>query len=80
MRILCSALICDAPAKSFIFYLKGHIVYDSCPKCCISGDYILSNPKKKGKKSKGRVCFPGIGPFELKTDVRFLRGHYNEFD
>lgn len=79
-QILCAALICDAPAKAFILYLKGHTGYNSCPKCCISGKYEVSKPKRKGKKAKGRVCFPGIGPFTLKTDEGFLLNKYNELE
>ncbi|XP_077255479.1 uncharacterized protein LOC143893691, partial [Temnothorax americanus] len=38
--------ICDAPAKSFITYCKGHLGFYSCTKCIQKGKYI-----------KGRVSF-----------------------
>lgn len=90
-KVSCSALICDVPAKSFVLYLKGHTAYSSCSKCCITGEY--SAPKKskdksgksstlkkaKGKKKKGRVCFPGIGPFKLKNDEGFMQNKYDDF-
>ncbi|XP_051156216.1 uncharacterized protein LOC127278519 [Leptopilina boulardi] len=31
--ISCECIVCDAPAKSFAFYLKGHTGYSSCSKC-----------------------------------------------
>ena len=31
------ALICDAPAKSFVVSIKGHTGYSSCSKCKIEG-------------------------------------------
>lgn len=46
---LIKAFICDAPAKSFITYCKGHIGFFSCTKCMQKGKYV-----------KGRVCFPKI--------------------
>lgn len=87
VEISCSALICDVPAKSFMLYLKGHMGYYSCSKCCIKGEYVASKKKQpakskgKGKgKGSGTVCFPGIGPFKMKTDEGFLRNDYDEFD
>ncbi|KAL6445161.1 hypothetical protein ACFW04_002206 [Cataglyphis niger] len=41
--------ISDAPAKSFICYIKGHIGFYSCTKCFQKGTYL-----------KGRTCFPKI--------------------
>lgn len=38
--------ICDAPAKSYITFCKGHSGFYSCTKCIQKGKYI-----------KGRVCF-----------------------
>ncbi|XP_043467520.1 uncharacterized protein LOC122501822 [Leptopilina heterotoma] len=73
VRVSIEYLSCDTPAKAFILYLKGHTGYDSCTKCNIEGVYVLherkrqENKKGKGKKS-GNTCFPGIGPFKLKTD------------
>lgn len=62
------ALICDTPAKAFALYLKGHTGYDSCSKCNISGTYVIIKKKTKNSKQTGQVCFPGTGPFTLKTD------------
>lgn len=33
--------ICDAPAKAFICYIKGHTGFYSCTKCFLKGIYIL---------------------------------------
>lgn len=33
------AVICDAPAKSFVTGTKGHNAYFGCGKCCCEGDY-----------------------------------------
>ncbi|KAM0727560.1 hypothetical protein ACS0PU_005809 [Formica fusca] len=41
--------ICDASAKSFIYYIKGHTGFYSCTKCFQKGTYL-----------KGRTCFPKI--------------------
>lgn len=41
--------ICDAPAKSFICYIKGHTGFYSYTKCFQKGTYL-----------KGRTCFPKI--------------------
>lgn len=41
--------ICDAPAKSFICYIKGHTGFYSCTKCFQKGIYL-----------KGRICFSKI--------------------
>jgi len=41
------ALICDAPAKSFVLCIKGHTGFNSCTKCLIKGKYV-----------NGRICFP----------------------
>ena len=41
VRVMFEGLICDAPAKSFALFLKGHTGFDSCSKCLIQGQYIL---------------------------------------
>lgn len=53
------AIICDAPAKSFILQIKGHSGYSSCTKCITEGSYI-----------NNKVCFPEINA-ELRTDKDF---------
>ena len=80
VKVSCEALICDAPAKSFAFYLKGHTGYDSCSKCLIRGEYATPKISMKNGKRKGRICFPGIGPFKLKNDDDFARNLYQDFD
>lgn len=68
-------LSCDTPAKAFILYLKGHTGYDSCSKCYIGGVYVKINPKKKNTKNRGQICFPGTGPFQLRTDNDNFESH-----
>lgn len=53
------AIICDAPAKSFILQTKGHTGYSSCTKCIIEGSYINC-----------KMCFPEINA-KLRTDEDF---------
>lgn len=78
VNISIAAFICDAPAKSFIFSLKGHTGYNSCPYCLITGKCIRPKPTRTKKKQKGRVCFPGLGPYQLKTDEEFAQNKYND--
>ena len=73
------ALICDTPAKAFVLNLKGHTGYDSCSKCQISGDYVRTKSTRKNAKEKERICFPGIGPFGMKSDEDFARNAYQDF-
>ncbi|KAJ8915365.1 hypothetical protein NQ315_008252 [Exocentrus adspersus] len=54
------AFVCDAPAKSFITYTKGHSGYSSCTKCYIEGDNI-----------NRRVCFPHCNNPRIRTDAEF---------
>lgn len=51
--------IYDAPAKSFICYIKGHTGFYSCTKCFQKGTYL-----------KGRTCFPKINCTK-RTDQNF---------
>lgn len=53
--------ICDAPAKSFVSYTKGHTGFYSCTKCMQKGTYI-----------KGRTCFPKTN-CKKRTDLNFIR-------
>lgn len=81
VSVVCEAIICDAPAKSYAFNLKGHTGYDSCPKCEIGGVYATTKVKGKAKNRKrGAVCFPGTGPFKMKTDNGFIQNLYEDFD
>lgn len=76
VKIPIEAMICDAPAKSFVFSIKGHTGYNSCSKCLIEGIAVLHIMPARGKQKKKRVCFPSVGPFILKTDEDFINGAY----
>ena len=67
IKISLCALICDAPAKSFVLYTKGHTGFYSCTKCTIKGKYIRS-----------RICFPN-GKYSLRTDELFSMNAYKNF-
>ncbi|KAK5644968.1 hypothetical protein RI129_006268 [Pyrocoelia pectoralis] len=54
------ALICDAPAKSFVKYTKNHNGYFSCQKCCIEGNYM-----------NNRMCFLDIHNLVLRSNDGF---------
>uniref|UniRef100_A0A6P7GW66 Uncharacterized protein LOC114341466 n=1 Tax=Diabrotica virgifera virgifera TaxID=50390 RepID=A0A6P7GW66_DIAVI len=53
------AFICDAPAKSFISFTKGHTGYRSCSKCYTEGTYFNT------------VCFPEFEGLNMRTDLEF---------
>ncbi|XP_075737303.1 uncharacterized protein LOC142776830 [Rhipicephalus microplus] len=53
------ALICDAPAKAFVLYVRSHTGYYSCTKCDVKGVYC-----------EGRVCFPNVNA-RKRTDDSF---------
>lgn len=53
------AILCDAPAKSFITYTKGHTGYFSCSKCIQEGEFI-----------RNRVVFPETNNI-LRTNYTF---------
>lgn len=57
---LLKAFICDAPAKSFVRYTKGHTGFFSCTKCMQKGEYL-----------KGRTCFAKCNG-KKRTDLNFL--------
>lgn len=40
IKIKFNVLICDAPAKAFITYVKGHTGYHGCSKCIQEGEFI----------------------------------------
>uniref|UniRef100_A0A1Y1LR20 Transposase domain-containing protein n=1 Tax=Photinus pyralis TaxID=7054 RepID=A0A1Y1LR20_PHOPY len=56
-----NCFICDAPAKSFVTYIKGHSGYNSCTKCYIHGSHV-----------NNRVCFPEIKDLRLRTHDDFI--------
>lgn len=55
------SFICDAPAKSFIKYTKGHTGYYSCTKCHIRGSSVAST-----------TCFPDSDQIPLRTHIDFV--------
>ena len=58
-KISLTAVICDAPARSFIKSTKGHAGYYGCDKCAQEGSYIA-----------GRMTFPDTDA-ELRDDNSF---------
>ncbi|KAL1441965.1 hypothetical protein MTO96_008113 [Rhipicephalus appendiculatus] len=40
IEVKLKAIVCDAPARSFIMMTKGHSGYSGCPKCTVEGAYI----------------------------------------
>lgn len=60
-KISLRALICDAPAKSFVCGTKGHTGYSGCSKCMQEGEYI---------KNSHRISFPDT-EFTLRTNENF---------
>lgn len=58
-NFLIRAIVCDAPARSFVLDTISHTGYNSCTKCTIPGKYILN-----------RVTFPGVG-YESRTNESF---------
>lgn len=62
------AIVCDAPAKSFLLFTKGHTGYSSCSKCIIHGAY-----------EQGTVCFVEQRPSRLRTDVDFVEQTDTEY-
>ncbi|CAN7988852.1 unnamed protein product, partial [Ixodes hexagonus] len=53
------AIICDAPARSFILSTKGHSGYSGCPKCTCEGTY-----------KEGKIVFLDSS-CEMRTDASF---------
>lgn len=68
IKISLFALICDAPAKSFVLCTKSHTGFNSCTKCIIEGEYI-----------KNRVCFPSRKLYALRIDELFTINAYTDF-
>ncbi|XP_077561437.1 uncharacterized protein LOC144177729 [Haemaphysalis longicornis] len=59
VKVQLGAIICDAPAKSYILCIKGHTGYFSCSKCTTEGDFL-----------KDRMSFPQLDA-PLRTDASF---------
>lgn len=58
-NIKLKAIICDAPARAFVAYIKGHSGYFGCGKCTQEGEFI-----------KNRICFPNLNS-PIRTDTSF---------
>jgi len=64
ISIKLNAIICDAPAKSFVCGIKSHNAYFSCTKCIQEGDFI-----------NNRIVFLELDS-TLRTDYSFkIRQH-----
>ncbi|XP_076242314.1 uncharacterized protein LOC143184162, partial [Calliopsis andreniformis] len=69
ITISLSKIICDAPAKSFALYTKGHTGFSSCSKCTIVGKLINKT-----------ICFPYTEvSAKLRTDENFVRQNDEEY-
>lgn len=53
------ALICDAPARAYVMFIKCHSCYYGCGKCLIEGQNI-----------ENRLCYPKIDALS-RTDAAF---------
>lgn len=58
-KIKINAIICDAPAKSFLLCVKGHNSYFGCNKCYCEGSFV-----------QNRMTFPELN-CRLRTDDDF---------
>ncbi|XP_008211972.1 uncharacterized protein LOC103317053 [Nasonia vitripennis] len=63
--VILHALVCDAPAKSYVICVKYHSGYYSCTKCTIEGEY------------DGAVHFPGC-IVTLRTGEKVKNREYND--
>ncbi|XP_049517381.1 uncharacterized protein LOC125943071 [Dermacentor silvarum] len=61
IEVSSTCFVLDAPARSFVFRIKGHTGYSGCPKCTVEGTY-----------SNSRLCFPTRSS-TLRTDDSFRR-------
>lgn len=59
-KVRLAAIICDAPARSFIKCIKGHSGYSACERCTEYGVHV-----------DGRVTFPNIRA-PLRSDESFV--------
>lgn len=60
-------ICCDAPAKSFILFTKGHTGYYSCSRCTVEGDRVNNT-----------MCFLGSN-FPKRTHQDFLNRIDDEY-
>lgn len=62
-----SCVICDAPAKSFLLYCKGHNAYQGCTRCV-----------QRGKMIGRRMTYPSDSA-PLRTDESFANQEQRDF-
>lgn len=67
IKVSLQAVICDAPAKAFVFNIRGHTGKHSCQRC-----------HSIGKWGYNRVYFPDIDS-NLRTHEEFISYSDNEF-
>lgn len=58
-RVVINAILCDAPAKSFIIYTKSHTGYFACSKSIQERDFVCN-----------RIIYPEVNSL-LRTDESF---------
>ncbi|XP_064468004.1 uncharacterized protein LOC135378828 isoform X1 [Ornithodoros turicata] len=72
VRVCIKSIICDAPARAFVFQIAGHNAFSGCPKCTVEGQHI-----------KNRTVFLESGAaartdqFSLPVRPRPPQGHFN---
>jgi len=67
IKVLLKAIICDAPAKSYILNFRGHTAKNSCLRCSTIGQY-----------ENNRVYFPDLTS-NLRTHRDFVACIDTEF-
>lgn len=68
VKIRISKILCDAPAKSFVLYIKNFNSYASCTKCYAEGSF-----------QKNRMTFPELNS-KLRTNEEFYSQIYSQSD
>ena len=63
--VLVWIFVCDAPARAFLKYIKGHQGHHSCERCVVVGEY------------QGRVVFHDVDA-DVRTDGSFSALEYEE--
>jgi len=67
LKVSLQAVICDAPAKAFVFNIRGHTGKHSCPRC-----------HSVGKWAHYRIYFPDLDS-NLRTHEEFISYTNNEY-
>lgn len=55
IEVSVKSFICDAPARSFVYSIKGHTGYSGCPKCIAEGTYTNKRVVYPSKISRLRT-------------------------